>query len=165
MAKLNIDDVNALPDLVADFGDIAEHAPWVAERAQDDRPFTDRSAMIASFQKAIRTAPRDRQLELIKAHPDLAGKAKLTPDSASEQKGAGLDTLSVDELAKFTRLNDAYKEKFGFPFIFAVKGADKYKILASFELRIGNDPDVEFQTAIDMVCTIVLFRLEDRVAS
>ena len=165
MASLNIDEVNALPDLVAEFGDVAEHAPWVAERAQGDRPFTDRSAMIASFQKAIRSAPRDRQLELIRSHPDLAGKAKLTPDSASEQKGAGLDTLSADELEKFTRLNNAYKEKFGFPFIFAVRGADKHQILASFEQRIGNDPDMEFQTAIDMVCTIVSFRLEDRVAT
>ena len=161
---LDINEVNALPDLVEQFGDIAEHAPWVAERSQLARPFADRSAMITAFQTAIRTAPHAKQLELIRAHPDLAGKAGLTPDSAREQTGAGLDTLSTDELARFTKLNGAYKEKFGFPFIFAVKGADKHQILASFEQRLPNDPVTEFSTAIDMVCKIVSFRLEDRVS-
>lgn len=156
--------VNQMPELTSEFGDIAEHAPWVAERAQKARPFKSRAEMIKAFQSAILEADEADQLSLIRAHPDLAGKAKLTPDSQSEQKGAGLDTLSTDELARFTKLNDAYKEKFDFPFIFAVKGADKHQILASFEVRLSNDKPTEFATALKMVCRIVCFRLEDKVS-
>jgi len=161
---MSIDQINAAPNLIDNFGDIAEHAPWVAERAGLERPFDDRDAMIKAFQSAIMRAQKSEQLALIRAHPDLAGKAKLTSDSQSEQKGAGLDTLSASEMAHFTRLNDAYKAQFQFPFIFAVKGADKHMILASFEQRINNDEQSEFKTALEMVCRIVQFRLEDKVA-
>ncbi len=160
---MDINAVNALASLENEFGDIAEHAPWVAINAGQARPFANRTTMIKAFQQAIKSAPHERQLELIRAHPDLAGKAKLTKDSQSEQKGAGLDTLSPEELARFTELNNAYKEKFGFPFIFAVKGADKFQILQSFEQRLPNTAEKEFATAIEMVCKIVCFRLEDRV--
>ncbi len=156
--------INAMPELMSEFGDIAEHAPWVAERAQMARPFKTRAEMINAFQSAILNADEADQLSLIRAHPDLAGKAKLTPDSQSEQKGAGLDTLSADELARFTQLNDTYKSRFGFPFIFAVKGADKHQILKSFEVRLSNDKPTEFTTALEMVCRIVSFRLEDKVS-
>ncbi len=162
---IDIDIINKMPGLTDDFGDIAEHAPWVAERAASHRPFASRAAMIETFQNVILHAEKPDQLSLIRAHPDLAGKAKLTTDSQNEQKGAGLDTLTSDELARFTRLNDAYKTRFGFPFIFAVKGADKFAILESFEARIENDPDREFATALEMVCRIVSFRLQDRVAA
>jgi len=161
---MDINTVNQMAGLEQEFGDIAEHAPWVAERAENSRPFADRAAMIEEFQNAILQADKSDQLALIRAHPDLAGKAKLTKDSQQEQKGAGLDTLSPDELARFTRLNDAYKNRFGFPFIFAVKGADKFAILDSFEQRIDNDPDKEFATALAMVCKIVEFRLQDRIS-
>lgn len=162
---MTIEQVNSLPDLASEFGEIAEHAPWVAKAAGNARPFSDRAMMIKSFQNVIMTADADAQLALIRAHPDLAGKAKLTQDSQAEQKGAGLDNLSQQELQRFTKLNDAYKDRFGFPFIFAVKGADKFDILQSFEDRIGNDKDSEFATALSMVCQIVLFRLEDKVSS
>lgn len=161
---IDIKTINSLPGLVDEFGDIAEHAPWVAEQAEQSRPFANRDAMINAFQNVIRAAPQTEQLSLIRAHPDLAGKAKLTRDSHNEQKGAGLDSLTGDELARFNHLNDAYKARFGFPFIFAVKGADKFAILESFETRINNEKDVEFATALDMVCRIVSFRLHDRVA-
>jgi len=161
---IDIETVNALPDLVTEFGDIAEHAPWVAELASQERPFSDRQVMIKAFQNVILTADKARQMSLVRAHPDLAGKAKLTKDSQSEQEGAGLDTLTKQELARFTRLNDGYKSRFGFPFIFAVKGADKFDILESFKQRINNDSASEFAMALEMVCRIVSFRLHDKVA-
>jgi len=162
---MDIDAVNQLAGLEQEFGDIAEHAPWVAERAANSRPFADRAAMIIAFQNVILQADKSDQLALIRAHPDLAGKAKLTKDSQQEQKGAGLDSLSADELARFNRLNDTYKARFGFPFIFAVKGADKFAILDSFEQRVDNDKDQEFATALAMVCKIVEFRLQDRISA
>jgi 2-oxo-4-hydroxy-4-carboxy-5-ureidoimidazoline decarboxylase len=163
--------VNAMSaaDFVAAFGGIAEHSPWVAEAAATGRPFASRVAMIEAFQSAIGDAGADRQRALLVAHPDLAGRAAiagdLTDDSRREQAGAGLDRLTPEEFARFTGLNAAYRERFGIPFIFAVRGADKYRILAAFETRIGNPEDVEFATALEQVCRIVSFRLEDRVVA
>lgn len=168
-AKLTIDAVNGLSAeaFVTHFGDVAEHSPWVAELAATRRLFTSREALVAAFDAAMQAAPRERQLALIRAHPDLAGKAaiagEMAEDSKKEQAGAGLDRLSADEFARFTALNDAYKDKFGFPFIFAVKGATKDMILAAFESRIGNDPATEFATALAQIARIFRFRLEDRV--
>ena len=158
--------VNAMPlaEFLVSFGDIAEHSPWVAREAAQSRPFANQEEMIARFESAVRAANRDAQLALIRAHPDLATKARLTGDSTKEQAGAGLNTLTAEEFARFTALNDAYKARFGFPFIFAVKGATKHMILEAFEARVKNDPDTEFATAIAQVCRIFRFRLEDRVA-
>jgi 2-oxo-4-hydroxy-4-carboxy-5-ureidoimidazoline decarboxylase len=154
-------------EFVAAFGGIAEHSPLVAERAARRRPFATRAAMIEAFQAAIGEAGAEEQRALLVAHPDLAGRAAiagdLTADSKREQAGAGLDRLTAEEFARFTVLNTAYRERFGIPFIFAVRGADKRKILAAFEARIGNAPDVEFATALEQVCRIVSFRLEDRI--
>lgn len=147
------------------FADIAEHSPWVAERAFKHAPFSNREDMINLFGSAVMTASKKMQLALLNAHPDLATRAKLTTDSSHEQKGAGLDTLSPEELMRFTALNVAYKAKNGFPFIFAVKGADKYQILKGFELRGANDTKFEFVKALQQVCLIIRFRLEDRVSA
>jgi 2-oxo-4-hydroxy-4-carboxy-5-ureidoimidazoline decarboxylase len=148
------------------FGPVAEHSPWVAEAAAGARPFADVGAMIDAFAKAVRRARPERQLELLRAHPDLAGRAReITDDSRREQKGAGLDALSPEEFARFTALNAAYRRKFGFPFILAVRGARKQRILDAFERRLGNSKDVELDTALAQVCAILRFRLEDRVAS
>ena len=152
-----------LPDFLAAFGDVAEHSPWVAREAASFRPFASRDTMIQAFETAIRAANRDAQLALIRAHPDLATKARLTDDSTREQAGAGLNALTPDELAEFTRLNNAYKQRFAFPFIYAVKGATKHMILAAFAARVGNAPEQEFATALEQVCRIFRFRLEDRV--
>jgi 2-oxo-4-hydroxy-4-carboxy-5-ureidoimidazoline decarboxylase len=161
-----INDVNAMSpaEFLAAFGDVAEHSPWVAREASASRPFADRDAMILAFERAVKSANRDARIALIGAHPDLATKAKLTDDSTREQAGAGLNTLTADEFARFTELNDRYKSRFGFPFIFAVKGATKHMILAAFEQRVNNDPDTEFATAIAQVCRILRFRIEDRIA-
>jgi 2-oxo-4-hydroxy-4-carboxy-5-ureidoimidazoline decarboxylase len=165
-AMTSIPDINAMtPETFADaFGDVAEHSPWVAEQAAAERPFASREDMIAAFANAVRQAPQEAQLALLRAHPDLAGKAKLTDDSAREQNRAGLDRLTAEEMADFTRLNAAYKATFGFPFIFAVKGADKEQILAAFTERIGNPREEELKAAIEQVCNILRFRIEDRIS-
>lgn len=156
-----------LTSFIALFGDIAEHSPWVAERAAHGRPFSDREAMIAAFADAVLRAPRADQLELIRAHPDLAGRAAiagdLTADSKREQAGAGLGNLTPAEFARFSDLNGLYKQQNGFPFIFAVKGATKQQILGAFEERVRNDHATEFATALTQVCRIFRFRIEDRV--
>jgi 2-oxo-4-hydroxy-4-carboxy-5-ureidoimidazoline decarboxylase len=162
--RLTLAAVNALPDAeFADrFADIAEHSRWVAETAARDRPFADRAALIGAFQRAILTAGDARQNRLLAAHPDLAGRAKLTAASAGEQAGAGLDQLTSDELSRFQTLNAAYRTRFGFPFVLAVRGADKHTILASFETRLCGTPEEERLTALAQVLRIVRFRLEDR---
>ena len=160
-----IADVNAMTaaDFLKAFGDVAEHSSWMAREAAGFRPFTDRDDMIRHFEGALKSANRDAQLALIRAHPDLAGRAKLTDDSTREQAGAGLNNLTTEEFARFTVLNDAYKQRFGFPFIFAVKGATKQMILESFEARVENAADAEFAMALSQVCRIFRFRIEDRV--
>ncbi len=156
-----------LDDFIATFADIAEHSPWVAARAAEQRPFANRAAMIDAFQRAVSAADEAKQLALLRAHPDLAGRAaragELTSDSAREQKGVGLDTLSDDEFARFHTLNEAYKSRFGIPFIFAVKGATKHDILAAFEARLCATQQEEVMTALMQVLRIIRFRLTDRV--
>jgi len=167
----SLDQVNALSrkDFVAAFGDVAEHSPWVAEKAAAARPFADRRAMAAAFVEALLTAGEPEKLALIRAHPDLAGRAAIAGDLAEEsrreQAAAGLGRLTVEEFGCFSALNDAYREKFRFPFILAVKGVDKQGILRSFEERIANDPEAEFANAIRQVAQIVAFRIDDRVSS
>lgn len=164
---ISIETVNAMSpsEFLSAFGDVAEHSPWVAQEASAFRPFANRDAMITRFESAVRAANRDAQLALIRAHPDLATKAKLTEDSSKEQAGAGLNTLTAEEFARFTDLNTRYKQRFGFPFIFAVKGATKHMILASFGERAGHAPEQEFAMAISQVCRIFRFRIEDRVSA
>ena len=153
-------------DFVARFGGVFEHSPFVAERAFDSAPLvpltveTVHSVMSVAF----RAASADERLGVLRAHPDLAGKLAiaggLTEDSKAEQASAGLDRLSADEHARFTALNDSYVEKFGFPFIIAVKGLTKDDILAAFERRIDNSVDQEFETACAQVEKIARLRLQ-----
>ena len=163
---MSITDINAMSPraFIEAFGDVAEHSPWVAREADASRPFASREALVRHFETAVRAANRDAQLALVRAHPDLATKAKLTDDSTKEQAGAGLNMLTAEEFARFTDLNTRYKARFGFPFIFAVKGATKHMILDSFEARVSNDAEVEFETALQQVCRIFRFRIEDRVS-
>ncbi len=145
-----------------------EHSPWIAEKLWDAglKPAHDEiEALHRDLAAIVDAAPRDRQLALLNAHPDLAGRlavrGELTAESTSEQAGAGLDKCSADEFRRFTELNDAYKTKFGFPFILAVKGKGRAEILRNFEQRIHNTPDVEFRTALGEVHKIALLRLRD----
>lgn len=152
---------------VAAFADIYEHSPWVAEQAYDkgvDASLDDIETLHARMADILLSAPRETQLALINAHPDLAGKAavrgELTASSTSEQAGAGIQECTAEEFARFTELNEAYKDKFGFIFIMAVKGSNRHQILAAFEERLHNSPDQEFERAIAEINKIALFRLQ-----
>lgn len=166
----SLEDVNrfTMPEFLAAFGDIAEHSPWVAEEAFAMGPFSSRGDVVTAFEAAMRDAPHERQLDLIRAHPDLAGKAAIAgdmaEDSKKEQAGVGLDRLSAEEFERFTDLNTRYREKFGFPFIFAVKGATKDMILDAFVERIDNSEMAEFDMALKQIARIFRFRLQDRIA-
>lgn len=138
-----------------------EHSPWVEARA-DARPSSgDRHADLMAV---VREATREEQLALIRAHPELAGKAAvdgmLTGASAAEQASAGLDRLTQAEFARFHALNAAWRDKFGFPFIICVRLTDKAGILAAMERRLGNDRETEIATALDEIGKIVRLRLE-----
>ncbi len=153
-------------DFLDRFGGVFEHSPFIAERALDAGAVTlplTAAGVHAALTEAFRKASAEEQLGVLRAHPDLAGKLAvaggLTEDSRKEQAGAGLDRLSPQEHARFTEINTAYTEKFGFPFIIAVKGLDKNDILAAFETRIGNTADEEFETAKGQVERIALLRL------
>jgi 2-oxo-4-hydroxy-4-carboxy-5-ureidoimidazoline decarboxylase len=138
-----------------------EHSPWVEARA-DARPSSgDRHA---DLMVVVRDASPEEQLALIRAHPELAGKAAvaLTEASAAEQASAGLDRLTQAEFDRFHALNAAYREKFGFPFIICVRLTDKAGILAAMECRLTNDRDTEIATALDEISKIVRLRLEDK---
>ena len=166
---ITLEAVNAMavPDLVAAFGDVAEHSPWVAARAAAQRPFASRRDMIEAFGDEVREADPAQKLALLRAHPDLAGRAavagEMAEDSRREQAGAGLDMLTPEEFGRFTELNDSYTAKFSFPFILAVRGADKQTILAAFAERIERDPQAELAMAVSEVARIIGFRIEDRV--
>jgi OHCU decarboxylase len=153
------------------FGDVFEHSPWIAEAAHAAGLGTGQDSaegLHAALVHVLRAAGRDRKLALIRAHPDLAGRldpARLTGDSRREQRSAGLDGLDPDERARFLALNDAYAEKFRFPFIMAVKGRPKDEILAAFEERLAHDPEAEFDAALAQIELIALLRLKERLPS
>ncbi|PSJ58343.1 allantoinase PuuE [Kumtagia ephedrae] len=155
-------------EFVQKFGGIFEHSPWIAERAFElelGAAHDSAGGLANALCRAFRSASEEERLGVLKAHPDLAGKLaqakRLTPESAKEQASAGLDALTDAERARFTELNGAYIEKFGFPFIIAVKGRTKADILAAFESRIANNRATEFATACGQVERIALLRLKD----
>jgi len=169
MAVLTLDALNAMDQrsFVAALGDTVEHAPWAAEAAAARRPFADMAAMLRAMTEAVNSSGDDRKMTLIKGHPDLAGKAAragaITDDSKAEQASAGLDRLSEAEYATFHRLNDAYRSKFGMPFIVCVRRHGKESILRQFERRLQNDPASERETALAEIMRIVALRLDQRV--
>ena len=145
-------------------GGVFEHSPWVAEGTWAARPFESVEGLHSAMVAVVEEAGEGKQLGLIRAHPDLAGKAAqargLTAASSREQAGAGLDRLSEEEYKRFHALNDAYKEKFGFPFILAVRGHTKTSILEAFESRLPHFALEERRTALAEVYKIARFRLE-----
>jgi len=148
-------------------GEVMELAPWVADEAYAVRPFASVAALYQAMTEAVRKAPDARVRALIEGHPDLAGKAaregKLTADSTAEQAGAGLDRLSDEEFAAFHRLNDAYRKKFGIPFIICVRRHGKESILRQFERRLHNDAAIERDAALAEIFRIAALRLDRRV--
>ncbi len=151
-------------DFVAVLGDTFENSPWVAGKAYAERPFSSLDELHRAMCEVVAAADPDAQLALIRAHPDLAGKAalagELTAASSSEQAGAGLGDLTAAEYARFHALNDAYRARFGFPFVLAVKGHTKTSILAAFETRLTHDPDAERGAALAEIYRIARFRLD-----
>ncbi len=150
------------------FGGVYEHSPWIAAAAYDaglGLEADKAEGLAAALSAAMRKGTQAQKRALIDAHPDLAGKLalakRLTPESTGEQASAGLDHLTDDERARFASLNDAYRARFGFPFIMAVKGRSKAQILAAFEERLKNEADKEFATALDQIDRIAALRIKD----
>lgn len=150
---------------IAALGAIYEHSPWVAQNVLPQRPFATVEALAKAMRDAVAAAPEDAKLHLIRAHPQLAGKAAiagdLTEHSTREQSGAGLDRCTPAEYAQLTQLNDAYQHKFGFPFILAVRGHTRTSIIAAIALRLENDADTERNEALAQIDAIAGFRLGD----
>ncbi len=166
---VTLDQLNALSpaEFTAALADIYEHSPWVAEAAAGKRPFATLAALHEAMVAAVKAAPAEARMKLVTAHPDLAGKAArsgaLTADSTSEQMSVGLDRLTETEFARFHKLNDAYKAKFGIPFIVCVRRHTKDSILAEFERRLAHGGAAETDTALDEIYRIGALRLDQRV--
>ena len=163
---MNIRNINALDQagFVQTLGGVFEHSPWIAEQTWSERPFADREALHKAMLYTLRQADEATQLALIRAHPELAGKAAeegtLTHDSTTEQASAGLNQCTAEELAEIQKLNQAYGEKFGFPFIMAVKDRSKAEILQAFRRRLYNTRAEEFEQALAQIGRITGLRLQ-----
>lgn len=164
---MTINELNALlcEQFVAALGSIFEHSPWVAERAWPQRPFRDLKQLHDAMTGEVECATRHEQLALLRAHPDLGARARMSEASAGEQAGAGLDQLSPEEYRRLHELNTAYREKFGFPFLYAVKGSTKYDILRALERRLPRSAEEELREALNQVYRIARFRLEAAICT
>src|ERR1700676_5274797 len=169
MSQKTLSDLNACSrdDFVAALANVFEYSPWIAEHAASARPFAGVKALFEAMKAAVDRAPSELRLALIKAHPDLANKtqraAGLTAESSAEQNSAGLDRLSDAEYEAFGRVNDAYRAKFGFPYIVCVRRHTKDSILRDFERRLPNDAKTETQTSIEEICRIAALRVDQLV--
>jgi len=148
-------------EFVRTLGWVFEDAPWVAERAWDRRPFRSLDDLHAAMADVVAQATETEQLALLRAHPDLGTRARISDASTGEQRGAGLDRLTPDEFVRLQRLNTDYRTRFGFPFLFAVRGATKDDVLAALEARGSRTRDEEFAEALQQVYKIARFRLEE----
>jgi len=152
-------------EFISRYGGIYEHSAWVAEQTCEvARGITDANKLAEVLAHCVDAAPQERKLALIRAHPDLAGKAaiagSLTEESSEEQAAAGIDRCTPEEYRQFQSLNDQYKEKFSFPFVMAVRNSNKTDILNAFAQRLKNDNETEFATAINEIHKIARLRLE-----
>ncbi|MBU2677147.1 MAG: 2-oxo-4-hydroxy-4-carboxy-5-ureidoimidazoline decarboxylase [Gammaproteobacteria bacterium] len=152
-------------DFIARYAGIYEHSPWVAERVAPFASDVDNAGQLAALMAdCVDNAAPEKQLELIQAHPDLAGTAQiageLTADSTFEQESAGLDQCTPEEFERFQALNAAYRDKFSFPFVMAVRGSHRTEILDAFAARLENSYDLEFETALTEIHKIARLRLD-----
>ncbi|MBM7571119.1 2-oxo-4-hydroxy-4-carboxy-5-ureidoimidazoline decarboxylase [Aquibacillus albus] len=150
-------------EFVSTLGEVFEHSPWIAKKAAEYRPFPSRQALHQRMTEIVANTPQEEKLELIRAHPNLGAKLKMSSDSTKEQQGAGLQNLTADEFESFKSLNQTYMQKFGFPFIFAVKGKNKDDIYQSLKERVNSTYEEEFETALTEIYKIAGFRLEEKV--
>ena len=171
MSQKTLSDLNACSrdDFVAALANIFEYSPWIAEHAASVRPFAGVHQLFDAMKAPLDRAPPELRLALIKAHPDLASKtqraAGLTAESSAEQNSAGLDRLSDAEYVAFERVNNAYRAKFGFPYIVCVRRHTRGSILRDFERRLPNDAKTEMQTSIEEICRIAALRIDQLVLS
>ena len=171
MLQKTLSDLNACSkgDFVAALANVFEYSPWIAEQAALARPFAGMKRLFDAMKAAVDCAPSERRLALIQAHPDLANRtqraAGLTAESSAEQNDVGLDRLSDAEFEAFERANNAYRAKFGFPYIVCVRRHTKDSILRDFERRLPNDAKLETQKSIEEICRIAALRLDQLVAS
>ena len=162
---MSLQELNSLPapQFVAALSGVFERSPWVAERVAALRPFRSGLELHQAMCTAVERASSDERLTLIRAHPELAGRAavrgELTPESTREQQGAGLAACTPEELARLQRLNAAYTQKFGFPFVLAVKGHHRLSVLAALEQRLQNTLEQERAAALREIGRIAAFRL------
>ncbi|MDJ1176440.1 2-oxo-4-hydroxy-4-carboxy-5-ureidoimidazoline decarboxylase [Roseofilum capinflatum] len=152
-------------EFVETLGSVFEDTPKIAAQTWHKRPFGDREHLYQSLISQMLELSEAEKMALIQAHPNLGSRLKMAPDSIAEQAGAGLDQLSTEEYDRFVALNQAYKQKFGFPFIMAVKGQTKEAILAAFEVRLNHDRQVERERSLEEIAKIVQFRLGDRLVN
>jgi 2-oxo-4-hydroxy-4-carboxy-5-ureidoimidazoline decarboxylase len=168
---MTLDELNRLDRaaFVNFLGGVYEHSPWVAEQAWIRRPFRHVAALHKAMVAFMRAAPRDWKLELIRAHAELAGQAtrdgRLSRAATREQQSAGLDQCTPEEIERFAALNQAYREKFGFPFVLAVKGRTRATVLQVFEQRLENTPEEEFEMALRQIEQIAWLRLVEMLAA
>ena len=162
---MTISQLNALSlnDFVDQVGWVFENSSWVARRAWKHRPFASLDDLHTRMTSEVACASTVEKLALLRAHPDLGSRARISDSSAKEQAGAGLDQLTPVEFARLHQANEAYKAKFGFPFLFAVKGSTKFRILQALDVRLQATPEDEFQEALQQVYKIARFRLEEIV--
>jgi len=158
-----------LEEFVGRYGGIYEHSPWVAHETHEAAAkVEDVNELAEIFANCVDQAVDERKHALIRAHPDLAGKAaingELSVESTSEQSSAGIDRCSPEEFEQFQNLNSQYKEKFGFPFVMAVRDSNRHEILAAFKSRLGNELPTEFETAIKEIHKIAFLRLQELTA-
>ena len=157
----SIDKFNKLSkaEFISIFGNIFEKTEWIAERCYESKPYNNLDELVSKMMKIFENIEKEKHLEILNSHPDLAVEKKLTEDSKNEQKNASLNQCNDKEFLEFKNLNEEYKKKFGFPFIIAVKGKNKEEILNSFRQRITNNINLEFEEAKKQVKKIANFRL------
>jgi OHCU decarboxylase len=165
--RISLDEINGYDEreFVARLGFLFEGSPWIAALTWYARPFASLDHLHGSLCDVMYGAPVEHKVALIRAHPDLVGRAALagtlTPESTREQAAAGLDRLSREEIATFNHLNESYKEKFGFPFVICARENKKESILAGFRTRLGNSREDEINTALTEIAKIAYLRLRD----
>ncbi|MFC3797844.1 2-oxo-4-hydroxy-4-carboxy-5-ureidoimidazoline decarboxylase [Cohnella sp. GCM10012308] len=164
--KLSLSDVNGLDreSFVEALGSVFEHSPWVAEAAWAGRPYASVAALHQAMMDEVRGSPRERLIAFLRAHPDLGTRLAVTSYSASEQSGAGLDRLTPEEYDTFSALNKTYVDRFGFPFILAVRGKGREEILEAMMARLDYDAEEELAEAVAQIARITGFRLADLLA-
>jgi OHCU decarboxylase len=167
--RIAVPDLNALDQdrFVAALDFVFEGPPWIVAEAWHQRPFRDLAQLHQAVCTVMHGAPSEQKIALIRAHPDLVGRAALagtlTPESTGEQAAAGLDRLTPEEIAHFNRLNQAYRDRFGFPFVICARENKKASILAGFEARLHNAREQEIETALREIAKIAYLRLRDAI--